>query len=231
MAINPRLGEAVAVFEALGWVDARLVDAPDLPSGTAEQRKTAVAGLRTGDWGPEGEGWDQGAYVGVNGAMLTLFAIRVGVDGRRAASLLDRIWKKIDTQTIAALTDQREPQFARTFVNRAAAIDEWTYPTVLVALVAKHGLSVPQDARYLRSWLDIVAQLLNGATVDHGTVLPLTGAELFVEHVGAWIAARLPARQIRPVLLDALARGWLDRAEAVRLVLSGLDTAPRPVDQ
>jgi len=167
----------------------------------------------------------------VNAATLALFAIRVGVDGRRAANLMDWTGQEVSGRIVAVLVDQREPRFAQTFVNRAAAIGEWEYPTVLVGLVAKHGLPVPQQAPYLRSWLEIVTKVFAGYRVDHGGVLPVSGAEQFAAHVGAWVAARLPAKGLGAALVEGVARGWLDRSEAVRLVLSGLDTAPRPIDR
>ncbi|MCL2468446.1 MAG: hypothetical protein FWF02_14445 [Micrococcales bacterium] len=231
MAKNPRLDEAVAIFTELGWARARTVDAPDLPVGTAEQRAAAVAGLRTGDWACLEDGWRR--RVEAKLARLVLFAVRVGVDGRRAANLVaaNWTWEEADTSTIAVLVDQRERRFAETFVNRAAAIDEWGYPTVVVGLVVKHGLPVPQRVPYLRAWQGMITELVDGRSVDHGGVLPVTGAERFAEHIAACVAMRLPPTGLDTLLVDAVARGWVDRAEAVRLVLTGLDTALRPVDR
>ncbi|MCL2091891.1 MAG: hypothetical protein FWH11_11970 [Micrococcales bacterium] len=49
MARSSCLDEAVAVFKELGWDEAAVMDVPMLPLGT--DRRTALAGLRSGQWG------------------------------------------------------------------------------------------------------------------------------------------------------------------------------------
>ncbi|MCL2165575.1 MAG: hypothetical protein FWH55_14580, partial [Oscillospiraceae bacterium] len=49
--MNPSLQDAVAIFKELGWENASPDNILDLPVGTAEQKRTALAGLKSGEWG------------------------------------------------------------------------------------------------------------------------------------------------------------------------------------
>lgn len=89
MRLNPKLSDAVRSFHDLGWTQAEVAHAAALPSGTPEQRKTALAGLKSGAWGEVGQvrsnAWGWISALRVNPSMLALFAVRVGVDASRTA--------------------------------------------------------------------------------------------------------------------------------------------------
>ena len=248
MAKNPRLDEAVAVFAELGWAHARPADAPTLPLGTPEQREVALAGLSTGDWfgmadgslelGADGMlrgGFRYRSLVGVSEARLALFAVRVGVDGRRAADLLaERRMALVKIGTVAIVVEQRGPRFAKDFVRRAStfAVWQWRYPSVLVGLVARFGLPVPQQESYLQAWSRTVGAVLSGEQVDDGGVLPVLGDDRFAEHVQAAAAAGLLVGDLDRVMVEGVARGWLRHEEAAdlfaQLVSARVTAAPDP---
>ncbi|MCL2466595.1 MAG: hypothetical protein FWF02_00915 [Micrococcales bacterium] len=263
MALNLHVNDAVDVFVTLGWADADPAGVLDLPLGTPEQQKIALAGLRTGEWGHIA--WEQWIAVDPGeGAhptwffdrdrrtvMLALFAVRLGVDGRHAAVLLSDA--HLDSRTrkhhmghvlrdaVAAVVEQRGAGFAQKFLTRAVVEESWWwgYPSVLVGLVERYGLPVPRRASYLEAWLGTVIEVLFGERVVLGgvvtgccgpsSVLPVSGADRFAEHVEAAVAAHIPVgvqeegSQPRPqfgldhVMAEGVERGWLDRDEAVAL--------------
>ena len=81
MSINPKLAHAIAIFQELGWDNATEAEATTLPLGSTEQRKQALAGLRTGELATFGEiapnTYGTITHHQVDSAMLTLFAIRL----------------------------------------------------------------------------------------------------------------------------------------------------------
>ena len=48
--MNTRQAAAIDVFRDLGWVGTTAEQWPVLPIGTAEQRRIARDGLKSGDW-------------------------------------------------------------------------------------------------------------------------------------------------------------------------------------
>ncbi|MCL2091909.1 MAG: hypothetical protein FWH11_12060 [Micrococcales bacterium] len=142
MTKNPRLDEAVAIFKELGWADATYADALTLPLGTDAQRKVALTGLRSGDWvraeienllGVEPDTFRSGELPDLT-LMLWLFAVRVGVDAKRAAmctgifssaDVLHHAWfhhrdsgMPDAADAAVAVLAARGPTFAQTFVQR-----------------------------------------------------------------------------------------------------------------
>jgi len=242
---NPHLDDALAVFAELGWADADPGDVLELPLGTPEQRRAALAGLGTGDWEshrPRDWAGHDTSFVEMGGrrvqaqvvlrdcreTMLVLFAVRLGVDGRRAAKMLAgasldfalRRGPLGDTlrSAVGAVVEQRGPQFAQAFLTRALAEESWwwSYPTVLVGLVGRWGLAVPRRLSYLEAWLVTVTEVMSGRLGERGG-LAVSGADRFTEHMHAAVAARLGADALVPVMVGGVERGWLARDEAVDL--------------
>ncbi|MCL2466594.1 MAG: hypothetical protein FWF02_00920 [Micrococcales bacterium] len=260
MTKNPQLDDALAVFAELGWAGASYADAPTLPVGTDAQRKTALAGLRSGDWvgndpGGRWAGNDParrwGSYLGgVDQAMLWLFAVRVGVDARRAAAThFFAPWVASSTSDDAALAVmvQRGPAFAREMIQRECQPGlRWGEATqfapLAIRLTAHHQLPV-DNREYITDWAAYAEAVLTrdfsqltwqprgGPAPDAAQWEPLI-AERFVEHVRAGVALGVHANgPFGRVLPAGVERGWLAHDEAVELVLAGLDCAARPSDR
>ena len=49
--MKPKLQEALSIFKELGWEFATLDNILTLPVGSAKQKKSALAGLKNGEWG------------------------------------------------------------------------------------------------------------------------------------------------------------------------------------
>lgn len=235
MARNPNLDAAVAVFKELGWAEATYADAAALPRGSSAQRKVALDGLRTGEWGEFGyvdDVWGWHSYADIDMAMLWLFAVRVGVSSRRAATML---WSytvrgALPIEAIFEVAAERGPAFTRTFVTQGINL-----PGLAVRLVAHHQVPVPQVQSYLEGWVRYAEERLVESSGPWGRDIELPDGVIFdrfAEHVRAGVAARLAgAGEFGRIVPAAVAQGLLDRDEAVDLVLVALDTARRPSDR
>ncbi|MCL2848734.1 MAG: DUF6493 family protein [Micrococcales bacterium] len=255
MAKNPRLDEAVNVFKELGWANAAYADAPTLSLGTAQQREVALAGLRTGPWFDTGE-WQN--LIGVDPVLLGLFAVRVGVDARRAASVLltanPPVWTHVHPSedpddALVVVAAERGPAFVAELVAqmaRSVTLDEGgRNGRAVVCMVVEHDLPVPEQPAYLRVWAQCWDGLTWSVPATRRVPARTAGAGLdsrapasalearFAGHVRVAVALGMAGAGVgglAPVLSAGVARGWLDRDEAVDLVLAALDAATRAPD-
>ncbi|HWJ08021.1 MAG TPA: hypothetical protein VNS46_01510 [Nocardioides sp.] len=244
--MTPELAEAVAIFRELGWEGEPYERAPDLPVGTPAQQRAARKGLQRGDWGHFGAVGPNTARwineVEVDPHALGLFAIRVGVDARRALELAPNA-RAIDDDVLLACLAPRGPEFAASFVRRAC-LREWRqsdrssspYGPVAFRLAALHDLPVPDAVGYLLDWTVVAAWAL-GEDAEIVPPRPAPPGEdqverRFEEHVRAAVAAGVSGTSPLPAVLAAgVRRGRLGRVDALSLAFQALDTAVRPSDR
>ena len=48
--MSSRIEKAVEIYRALGWEDASAEEVLNLPAITSDQKRTALAGLKSGEW-------------------------------------------------------------------------------------------------------------------------------------------------------------------------------------
>lgn len=241
--MNPKLKEAVAIFKELGWENVTPENILDLPLGTKEQKQTALAGLRSGEWGDIAElsertfGWR--SYIDVEEDELALFAVRVGVDAQRAANILFRTGNEMPLAVIAA----RGAKFASDFIGYACTSKRRAYEhsasvfgNIAVRLVDMLDLDVPKTVGYMKDWSVYAAAAMGLKAEVHFKETDLPSLELiekhFVEHIQAGIAVGAPGTgPFGGVLPAGVKQGWLSREEAVNLTFLALDASVRPSDR
>ncbi|MFB9310014.1 hypothetical protein BJY17_000531 [Agromyces hippuratus] len=240
------LARSLELFRDLGWADARQAVALELPVGTEAQRREARAGLQRGDWDmwvTEGNTITRESVVGdADHGMLALFAIRVGADARRAEAVLGgpgSVPDQLATEVLAT----RGPDFAIAFTSRACRSNRrpWEHATSVhagraVRLVHHHGLPVPESVEYLKDWAVYAAVALGlEAELYPAGRGPIDAAVIrsrFIDHLRIGVAVGAPATgPFGAVVAAGFEQGWVDRDEAVPLVLSALDAAQRPGDR
>ncbi|MFD1815534.1 hypothetical protein [Rhodococcus gannanensis] len=246
MTVTPALADAIEIFSDLGWRGAAIEDAPTLSLGTAEQRRAALAGLRSGAWGEFGRirenTYGYISWVDVDEAALALFAIRLGVDAQRSAQIMPHS-NRIPDDLAADVLATRGPEFAARFVGAVCVSSRraWEHCTsahagVAVRLVARHTLPVPENIEYLKDW----AVYALGALTGRGELFPdsrgwMDAAAIesgYAAHARVAVAVGMPATGPFPeTLLPAIERGWIDRDEVVELAFAALDAAQRPGDR
>lgn len=218
--INPHLAEAIALFKELGWHEAPLSSAPTLPLGSAEQQKIALKGLRTGDWsGFNPKGKKKSVLAGIDRDMLGFFAVRLGVDVKRAARLLDRKNREINV----AVIQQRGAEFATEFVQYVFAPRSQVNPLLketALELVLQMGLEHPTTADFYDTWLSKVCSSFAGSN----TSIPLSvfrpTFSTFLEQ-----CAEYGTYPVTDATVDGYMRGWVSEELAVKLTLDGIESA------
>lgn len=117
--MNSKLQDAVNIFKELGWEKATPENALLLPLGTKEQKQAALAGLKSGDWSglvqTDTYKYASISLVDVDTDMLAIFAVRVGVDARRAAYIMG--WQ--DKEKIIDVLVSRGAKYASKFIGFA----------------------------------------------------------------------------------------------------------------
>ena len=215
------IDRSVQIFIDLGWDAATREDAPTLPLGTNDQQRTALAGLQHGT--PSAD---------VDPGMLGMFAIRLGVNGRRAAGLA-----KGSDQALLDCLLQRDEKFALAFAERACwlwANADSMSENVAVELILKHGLEMPYTLPCLEAWTVTAHQGLTGQTPGRGSWIPSLDdlRPSFAAHLRAALELGDSVDgALGAVLLMGVQHGLISRDEALQHAITGLDTTPKPGDR
>lgn len=236
--MNTGLENAVAIFKELGWADATPEQAVSLPLGTVEQRRTALAGLKSGEWGgivQDGNTYSWKAFFDVDRGMLGLFAVRLGVDARRTVQVVPR-FNRFPDSILTPILAERGPAFASSFIKaacRAGRNFAAPFGSVPVRLLAHHQLAIPDNLGYLEDWAHYADSTLRKVEAwDVGLDLVPVITDRFAEHVRMGVALGIAGMgPFRTVVTEGVSRGLLDRDETVELVFAALDSASRPGDR
>lgn len=242
MTVNPRLHEAVEIFRELGWDKADVADAPTLPLGTKEQQKAALAGLRTGDWSEyrrdKSNSYRWISVVNVNETMLALFALRLGVIPRRAASLL----QYTDDSVLARCVASRGKTYASKFIDevcnprlRGSEHSLSVHGEAAVRLVCELGLPVPEKTDYLKDWAVVALAALTGDVAEilwpekHALLALEELRPSFDEHWRAALHSGVPMTgPLGKLLSAAVKEGMIERDAGTEQLFASLDAAVRP---
>lgn len=202
MKTNPHLTDALAIFTALDWHHATLDQALTLPLGSPEQQATALAGLRSGDWGSFGKlGPQQYGYrsiVTVDETMLLLFAIRIGISAKRTIELV----RLGNGEVLLPVIESRGEQFINSFINESTKKKHWAIH-YSVELVLRNNLPVPHNTFYLNSWVAAVEASIGKHSAAHQLppMVPLVQRS-FREHLFA--ASELATVTLTPLVAYGL---------------------------
>ena len=228
--MNTRQAAAIDVFRDLGWVGTTAEQWPVLPIGTAEQRRIARDGLKSGDWmeyNREQRHFESPFPDDVDRAALLAFAIRCGIPARRAVRL--RWFGSFDNDLLVALLTERGAKFAAEYIDRESSGHDIAYVTMTpshgdawVQLVRDLELEPPRQLGYAVAWTTLALQACRG----EGDPEPFTAeAE---EHLSLAVEVHLPPHG---ALGDLLRLDLLPRERRLELCLAGLESAPRPSDR
>lgn len=236
--MNTKLQDAVAIFKELNWENVTTENILNLSTGSAEQKRTAIAGLKSGAWGEfAAEGWR--SFIDVDEGNLALFAVRVGVDARRAANITYNASQEMLIQVIA----ERGTKYASDFIRYACVSQRRGYEhsasgfgNAAVRLVVQLNLDIPQNVEYMKDWSVYAAAAMGLQAEIRFNETNLPSIDLikrrFTEHVLTGVAVNTPATgPFGAVLPEGVKRGWLSREIAVDLIFSALDASVRPGDR
>ena len=176
--MNLKLTKAIEIFKELGWNDVEITvdNVLELPLGTPQQKKEALAGLKSGEWGRYEKDPQKGReyyarwvnHFDVDAVKVALFAIRVGIDYRRVTNIFDgnfsapmglRNFLRNGSDVLLTAIAGRGENFVANFINHVCAssrrFDEHgasTFGGIAVILVHKLNIDIPQNIEYLKDW-------------------------------------------------------------------------------
>ena len=247
--MNPKLKDAVEIFDKLGWQNVDNQNVLTLPLGTAEERKLALDGVKSGPWNgalqiSETE-WSWQSFVDGKEGNLALFAIRLGVNAKRAANIAHRSDKKAlqvllhdkgakyATDTIVAICENPRNRFTE---HSATYLAE-----TAIRLVTDLDLEIPESIGYMKDWANLAASALDLPVKSnfwdsHVKKKDFFDKDLilnrFYDHAQKGISLGVPATGPFGVLVQAgVEMGIIQRGQAITWGIFSLNKSVRPGDR
>ena len=238
-----KLESTVAIYRSLGYEETEYENILSLGIGTKEEQAIARDGLKSGEW-VQIKQLSENTYgfvpvVDVDLKKLAVFAIRVGVEAKRAANILSR-GDEIVLQAIMA----RGESYALNFVlatctsNRRA----WEHSLSVLGMLAlklvhKMNLPLPESVEYMKDWSAASAILLEREKKDYNfdESFVLEKEEVlrrFLEHIELGISLGIAATgPFSKVLLWGAENQLFSTEAAKNYIFEALQIAKRPGDR
>ncbi len=238
-----KLEKAVEIYRSLGYEETDFQDILNLGTGSAEEQKLAREGLKSGEWS-EIKQLSENTYgivpvVDVDLGKLAIFAVRVGVDARRAANVL-RQGDEIALKAIEA----RGEIYAVNFIKAACTSNRriWEHSLsvlgmLAVKLVHRMNLEIPESVEYMKDWAAVVARVLKPKRREQNfdESFALKKEEIigrFSEHIEAGISVNVPSTgPFSEVLIWGVENNILTKEAAMEQIFYALNSAQRPGDR
>ncbi|MDO5062835.1 MAG: PRTRC system protein E [Peptostreptococcaceae bacterium] len=242
--MNEKLEKAVAIYRKLGYEETDFEKIVALGTGSAEDQKIAREGLKSGEWW-EFQKIGENSYgsvniVGVDLDKLAIFAIKVGVDPKRAANVLGK-----NREVALAVISERGEKYAADFIAAACTSSRRPFehdPTVFGALCVhlthRLNLQIPENVEYIKDWAAHAARAFGiiepGRFERDKDFIPPSEMikSRFKGHIEVGIAVNAPATgPFSKVFVRGVQEGLLTKEEAISLAFLALDKAVRPGDR
>ena len=238
-----KLEKAAEIYRSLGYEETDFKDILNLGIGSKEEQKEAREGLKSGDW-QEIKQLSDNTYgfvplVDVDLGKLAIFAIRVGVDAKRAANVLRR-----GSEVALKAIEDRGETFAMNFIQAACASNRriWEHSLSVLGMLAlklvhEMNLEIPESVEYMKDWAAAAAILLTSKRKDYNydEEFVIEKEEIlrrFKEHIEAGVALNVPATgPFSDLLIWGVQNNILDKDMAMEQVFYGLNIAQRPGDR
>ena len=238
-----KLEKAVEIYRSLGYEETAYENILSLGIGTKEEQEIAREGLKSGEW-VQIKQLSKNTYgfvpvVDVDLKKLAVFAIRVGVEAKRAANILSR-GDEIVLQAIMA----RGESYAQNFVLAACTSNRraWEHSLSVLGMLAlklvhKMNLPLPESVEYMKDWSAASAILFGREKKDYNfdESFVLEKEEIlrrFLEHIELGISLGIAATGPFSKVLLWGAENQLFSTEAAKdYVFEALQIAKRPGDR
>ena len=238
-----KLEKAAEIYRSLGYEETDFKDILNLGIGSKEEQKEAREGLKSGDW-TEIKQLSSNTYgfvpvVDVDLGKLAIFAIRVGVDAKRAANVL-----RAGSEVALKAIEDRGENYAMSFIQAACASNRriWEHSLSVLGMLAlklvhKMNLEIPESVEYMKDWAAAAAILLMSKRKDYNfdEDFVIEKEEIlrrFKEHIEAGVALNVPATgPFSSLLIWGVQNNILDKDMAMEQVFYGLNIAQRPGDR
>ena len=238
-----KLESAVAIYRSLGYEETAYENILNLEIGTKEEQAIARDGLKSREWVQikqlSENSYGYAPVVDVDLKKLAVFAVRIGVEAKRAANVIGR-GDEISLQAIMA----RGENYAVNFISVAESGNRraWEHSLSVLGMLClkllhRMNIPIPESVEYMKDWAAASSVILLGAKKDYlfDDSFTLEKEEIlrrFVEHIEKGISLNMPATGPFPDLLFFGVEKHLLRKEAAKeYIFDALYIAKRPGDR
>ena len=238
-----KLERAVAIYCSLGYEETVYENILSLGIGTKEEQGIAREGLKSGEW-VQIKQLSENSYgfapvVDVDLKKLAVFAVRIGVEAKRAANVIGRG----DEISLQAIMDRGE-NFAIHFISAAESGNRraWEHSLSVLGMLClkllhRMNLPIPESVEYMKDWAAASSVILLGTKKDYlfDESFTLEKEEIlgrFIEHIEKGISLNIPATGPFPDLLFFGVENHLFNKETAKeYIFDALYIAKRPGDR
>ena len=238
-----KLERAVEIYRSLGYEETEYENILSLGIGTKEEQSLARDGLKSGEW-VQIKQLSENSYgfapvIDVDLKKLAVFALRIGVEAKRAANVIGRG----DEISLQAIMDRGE-NYAIRFISAAESGSRraWEHSLSVLGMLClkllhRMNLPIPESVEYMKDWAAASAVILLGAKKDYlfDDSFTLEKEEIlrrFIEHIEKGISLNMPATGPFPDLLFfGVENHLLSKEAAKEYIFDALYIAKRPGDR
>ena len=238
-----KLERAVAIYRSLGYEETAYENILSLGIGTKEEQGIAREGLKSGEW-VQIKQLSENSYgfapvVDVDLKKLAVFAVRIGVEAKRAANVIGRG----DEIALQAIMDRGE-NYAIHFISAAESGNRraWEHSLFVLGMLClkllhRMNLPIPESVEYMKDWAAASSVILLGAKKDYlfDDSFTLEKEEIlgrFIEHIEKGISLNMPGTGPFPDLLFfGVENHLLSKEAAKEYIFDALYIAKRPGDR
>ena len=238
-----KLERAVAIYRSLGYEESPYENILSLGIGTKEEQAIARDGLKSGEW-VQIKQLSENSYgfapvVDVDLKKLAVFAVRIGVEAKRAVNVIGRG----DEIALQAIMDRGE-NYAIHFISAAESGNRraWEHSLSVLGMLClkllhRMNLPIPESVEYMKDWAAASAVILLGAKKDYlfDESFTLEKEEIlgrFIEHIEKGISLNMPGTGPFPDLLFfGVENHLLSKEAAKEYIFDALYIAKRPGDR
>ena len=238
-----KLERAVEIYRSLGYEETAYENILSLGIGTKEEQGIAREGLKSGEW-VQVKQLSENSYgfvpvIDVDLKKLAVFALRIGVEAKRAANVIGRG----DEMALQAIMDRGE-NYAIQFISAAESGNRraWEHSLSVLGMLClkllhRMNLPIPESMEYMKDWAAASSVILLGAKKDYlfDDSFTLEKEEIlrrFVEHIEKGISLNMPGTGPFPDLLFfGVENHLLSKETAKEYIFDALYIAKRPGDR
>ena len=238
-----KLERAVTIYRSLGYEETAYENILSLGIGTKEEQEIAREGLKSGEW-VQVKQLSENSYgfvpvIDVDLKKLAVFALRIGVEAKRAANVIGRG----DEIALQAIMDRGE-NYAIQFISAAESGNRraWEHSLSVLGMLClkllhRMNLPIPESVEYMKDWAAASSVILLGAKKDYlfDDSFTLEKEEIlrrFVEHIEKGISLNMPGTGPFPDLLFfGVENHLLSKEAAKEYIFDALYIAKRPGDR
>ena len=238
-----KLESTVAIYRSLGYEETAYENILSLGIGTKEEQEIARDGLKSGEW-VQIKQLSENSYgfapvVDVDLKKLAVFAVRIGVEAKRAANVIGR-----GDETALQAIMARGENYAAHFISAAESGNRraWEHSLSVLGMLClkllhRMNLPIPESVEYMKDWAAASSVILLETKKDYlfDDSFTLEKEEIlgrFIEHIEKGISLNMPGTGPFPDLLFfGVENHLLSKEAAKEYIFDALYIAKRPGDR